>query len=98
MDGFLVVFRPWGPVGCNFFVFFVALFILFCFYLQQNTYCCYFYFFPVFLFCFLHYLFSFVFCFIFLINFAFSFRKIISFLLVPLVLKFENTFFLCCFI
>ena len=42
------------------------------------------------------------FCFLlyFLIPFAFSFRKIINFLLVPLVLKFENTFFvfLFCFV
>ena len=42
MVGFLVIFRPWGPSRWDFF-FFVALFILFCFYLQQNTYCCYFY-------------------------------------------------------
>ena len=46
--------------------------------------------FLVFLFCFLHYLFSFVFCFIFYFIFAFSFGKIINFLLVPLVFKFES--------
>ena len=33
----------------------------------------------------------------FLIVFAFSFRKIINFLLVPLVFKFENTFFVFLF-
>ena len=44
IDGFLVVFRPWWPsrwhffIFPSFFVFFFALFILFCFYLQQNTY------------------------------------------------------------
>ena len=39
------------------------------------------------------------FCFLlyFLIVFAFSFRKIINFLLVPLVFKFENTFFVFLF-
>ena len=37
-----------------------ALFILFCFYLQQNTYCCYIYFFSVF---------SFVFCIIYFLLF-----------------------------
>ena len=44
-------------------------------------------------FCFFSALFIF-FCFLlyFLILFAFSFRKIINFLLVPLVFKFENTF------
>ena len=48
MDGFLVVFRPWWPsrwhffIFPSFFVFFFALFILFCFYLQQNTYLFYF--------------------------------------------------------
>ena len=42
MVGFLVVFRPWWPSRWHFFLF-VTLFILFCFYLQQNTYCCYFY-------------------------------------------------------
>ena len=46
MDGFLVVFRPWWPSRWhNFFssIFFsFALFVLFCFYLQQKTYLFYF--------------------------------------------------------
>ena len=47
MDGFLVVFRPWWPSRWHnffslFFVFSFALFVLFCFYLQQKTYLFYF--------------------------------------------------------
>src|SRR4051812_44823468 len=90
MVRFLVVFKPWGPSRWHLF-FFLALFILFCFYLQQNTYCCYFFssFFVLFsalfiFFCVLLY---------FLILYAFSFRKIINFLLMPLLFKLENTFF-----
>ena len=79
--GFLVVFRPWGPSRRHF-LFFCFLYLLLLFY-----------FFPVF---------CFVFCIIyFLLFFALFFNsflllvftKIMNCLLVPLVFKFENTFF-----
>src|SRR3954471_10187400 len=91
MVGFLVVFRLWGPSRWHFFVFlFFCCFIYFILFLLTTKYLLLlFLFFPVFV------LFSTILFFLlyFQILFAFSFRKIINFLLVPLVFKFENTFF-----
>ena len=81
--GFLVVFRPWVPSRRHFFSLYLLLLFLF---------------FSQFLVLFSALFIFFCFVLYFLILFAFSFRKIINFLLVPFVFKFENTFFVFCFL
>ena len=82
MVGFLVIFRPWGLSRRHFFFVFFVFF----------NYCCYFYLFFQFFLLFSALFIFFCFLLYFLIVFAFSFRKFINFLLVPLVFKYENTF------